>query len=356
MMRSSYKKEDVTLLLKDITGFVEPLPTQAREAFIQQGVHYCEMLPLEYQPSPKYLSEYENALQMNAVKTAEAVVCVSEKIYREKSGNIVLVSLARAGTPVGVLIKRCLEMKYHISVYHYTISIIRGVGIDRNAMKYILDRHSAESVQFVDGWTGKGAILKTLKKELDAYSGVSQKLAVLADPANITDLCGTKDDFLIPSSILNSTVSGLISRTFLRKDIIGENDFHGAVYYGELSENDRTYEFIDTVMSKITPEMSAENTTDDSCLSSLGIDEVKKIAADFGISDINLIKPSIGEATRVLLRRVPWRLLISDSLTDISCVRHLLRLAEEKGVAVEKYPLKRYKACGIIKELSSADA
>jgi len=343
----------VTLLLKDITGLVDPLATETREAFIQQGVHYCEMLPLEYQPSQKYLAEYENALKMNSQKTADAVVSVCEKIYREKGSDIVIVSLARAGTPVGILIKRCLEMKYNIKVYHYTLSIIRGKGIDRNAMKYILDRHSAESVQFVDGWTGKGAILKTLKKELDCYSGVSEKLAVLADPANITNLCGTKDDFLIPSSILNSTVSGLISRTFLRSDIIGENDFHGATYYGELSENDRTYEFIDTVMSKISSATSAENSESDSCY--CGIDEVKKIAEDFGISDINLIKPSIGETTRVLLRRVPWKLLISDNLTDMSCVSHLLRLAEEKGVAVEKYPLKRYKSCGIIKELSSAD-
>ena len=53
-------------------------------------------------------------------------------------------------------------------------------------------------------------------------------------PANITELCGTHEDILIASSCLNSTVSGLISRTFLRNDIIGINDFHGAVYYEEL--------------------------------------------------------------------------------------------------------------------------
>ena len=44
--------------------------------------------------------------------------------------------------------------------------------------------------------------------------------------ANITDLCGTHEDILIPSSCLNATVTGLISRTFLRADIIGKNDFH----------------------------------------------------------------------------------------------------------------------------------
>ena len=50
----------------------------------------------------------------------------------------------------------------------------------------------------------------------------------------VTELCGTHEDILIPSSCLNSTVSGLVSRTFLREDIIGEKDFHGAVFYEEL--------------------------------------------------------------------------------------------------------------------------
>ena len=44
---------------------------------------------------------------------------------------------------------------------------------------------------------------------------------------------------------LNCTVSGLVSRTFLRDDIIGTRDFHGAVYYGELADSDLSYEFID---------------------------------------------------------------------------------------------------------------
>ena len=34
-MRSSYKEEDVILLLKDITGMVEPQPTEERERLIE---------------------------------------------------------------------------------------------------------------------------------------------------------------------------------------------------------------------------------------------------------------------------------------------------------------------------------
>lgn len=144
---------------------------------------------------------------------------------REKGKDVVIVSLARAGTPLGVLIRRYIRSKYHYKCPDYSISIIRDRGIDKNAVKYILDRHPASSVQFMDGWTGKGVIYRELRKELSEIDGVSDVLAVLADPANLTDMCGTHEDLLIPSSCLNSTICGLISRTFLRSDIIGENDF-----------------------------------------------------------------------------------------------------------------------------------
>ena len=60
-MRSSYLESDVELLLKDITGLVEPMATKEREALIQSGVHYSEMLPLEYVPTPKYMQVYREA-------------------------------------------------------------------------------------------------------------------------------------------------------------------------------------------------------------------------------------------------------------------------------------------------------
>ena len=202
----------------------------------------------------------------------------------------------------------------------------------------------------MDGWTGKGAILNTLKRELSEYTGVSDSLAVLADPANITELYGTRSDFLIPSSCLNSTVSGLISRTFLRPDIIGENDFHGAAYYEELESEDLSSEFIDTVISKINPDKDYFPHEEESSVVT-GLDEVKRIQRDFDIDDINLIKPGIGETTRVLLRRIPWKILVN-STKDTDYLAHIFRLAEEKGVEVVQYPMERYRACGIIKKMA----
>ncbi len=232
----TYKSDDVEILLKDITGLVEPTTTAEREKLIQAGTHYCEMLPIEYEPSEEYMRLYHYALNRFSQKTADAVVTLAEKVWQDHGENLVLVSLARAGTPVGVLLKRYLRQKYHAEVPHYTISIIRGKGIDKNAVDYILSRHKEQNIQFVDGWTGKGAIKQTLRDALSSYPQLKPDLAVLSDPAYVAEKCGTNEDFLIASSCLNATVTGLLSRTFYRPDIIGKKDFHGAVFYRNLLE------------------------------------------------------------------------------------------------------------------------
>ncbi len=344
-MFGTYKEQDVTILLKDITGLVVPLGTKERERYIQSGVHYSEMLPIEYAPSDAYLAAYQNALARYAGMTAAAVAAVADQIRRDGRG--VLVSLARAGTPIGILIRRYLLETWGLELPHYTISIIRGRGIDRNAMDYILSRHPAESLQFVDGWTGKGAIQRELRQAMADYPGVHPGLAVLSDPGGLAEKRGTGDDFLIASSCLNATVSGLLSRTFCRGDIIGPNDFHGAAFYRELMDQDRTYEFIDTVAACFSTDSPAPEVGP--CAKS-ALEEVEEIAARFGIRDRNLIKPGIGEATRVLLRRLPWKVLVR-SLDDEAHLGHLYQLAREKGVELLVYPLVRYRACGLIRSL-----
>ena len=347
-MRSSYKEDDVTLLLKDITGLVSPQPTKERERLIQSGRHYSEMLPIEYVPTKEYMETYREALEVYAKPVAQAVGKLADKIISARGKDVVLVSLARAGIPIGILVKRYIKWKYRADVRHYSVSIIRGRGIDGNAMKYLLEKHSPEKLLFVDGWIGKGAILNELKKDVGAYEGVLPEIAVVADPAGVTELCGTHEDILIPSSCLNCTVSGLISRTFLRDDIIGVGDFHGAVFYGELRGADLSYELIEAIEKEVTLSSEVREVRVKGC----GIDEVRDIAERFGIPDINLIKPGIGEATRVLLRRVPWKVLIGESSRGRDELRHLIRLAQEKNVPVEYYPLTHYKCCGIIKKLA----
>ena len=206
----------------------------------------------------------------------------------------------------------------------------------------------SRSSLWMDG-PGKGAIQNELNKAMEAYPGVSAGLAVLSDPAHLAEKCGTHDDFLIASSCLNSTVSGLLSRTFYRKDIIGEHDFHGAVYYSELQGKDLTYQFIEEVASRFPIQTGA--VWEEKKNTKSAQEEVDEICRRFSISDRNLVKPSIGEATRVLLRRVPWQVLVR-SMNDEEHLGHIYQLAKEKGVPLLEYPLVNYRACGLIRTIA----
>src|SRR5690606_17580156 len=107
------------------------------------------------------------------VRLAQDIVCLARHLAERPSGCLVLVSLARAGTPIGVLLKRTLARLGRTSI-HYSISIIRDRGIDTVALDYILRRHSAGDVVFIDGWTGKGAIAGELHAAVRAYNTARQ--------------------------------------------------------------------------------------------------------------------------------------------------------------------------------------
>lgn len=353
-MKSTYSEHDVTFLLKDLSGRIEALDTTEREKKIQSGIHYSEMIPLEQKPSSNYLHAYESALNRFSASTANAVQITGDRIYNRivmelHSMEIVLISLARAGTPIGILLKHYLEKKYQIPVFHYSISIIRGKGIDCNAVHAILKNHPPNILQFVDGWIGKGTIQNELASSLSAFSHIHKKLAVLSDPANITDLCGTHEDILIPNSCLNATVSGLISRTILSPGLIQESDFHGAVFYKHLLKDDRSQHFISSIEKHFDYNSKPAAFYSPPCS---GIEEVNAIAEKYHISDLNYIKPGIGEATRVLLRRFPDKLLLVPGYEKEPMLKHLLQLAQEKDVKIEKYPFKNYKACSIIRKIA----
>ena len=104
----------------------------------------------------------------------------------------------------------------------------------------------------------------------------------------------------------------------------------------------------------IEAEFELENQIEGKAAEGLGLEEVKELARCFGVEDINFIKPGIGETTRVLLRRVPWKVLIDPRYKGSLQLAHLVRLAEEKNVPIAYYPLKHYKCCGIIKKIADA--
>lgn len=350
---SSYAAEDVGWLLQDFSDVELEAPTEEREEAIQAGgAHYAESLPVEYQPSPQYQELYQNALTASAARIARAVGTVTETVLAERSPSPVLVSLARAGTPVGVLMRRWAQARHGLDLPHYAVSIVRGRGIDANAVRWLAARHDPADVVFVDGWTGKGAITRELTAALAEYPGFNPEIVVLADPGSCVETYGTREDFLIPSACLNSTVSGLISRTVLRSDLVGPADFHGAKFYRELAGADVSTAFVDTVAAHFDEVADA---VDEEVKELLAADRtptwegwaaVERISEEYGIHDVNLVKPGVGETTRVLLRRVPWKILAQRGAgADLD---HVRLLAEQRGVPVEEVDGLPYTCVGLI--------
>ena len=74
---------------------------------------------------------------------------------------------------------------------------------------------------------------------------------------------------------------------------------------------------------------------------------VERIAAEYGIGEVNLVKPGVGETTRVLLRRVPDRILVTPGREDD--LQHVLMLAADRGVPVEPHEGLTYSCMGLIR-------
>ncbi|MFD9612635.1 phosphoribosyltransferase [Streptomyces sp. NPDC059083] len=350
---SSYAPEEVGWLLQDLSDVELEAPTEEREEAIQSGgAHYAESLPVEYQPSERYQELFHAALESSAARIARAVGTVTETVLAERSPRPVLVSLARAGTPVGVLMRRWAKARHGLDLPHYAVSIVRGRGIDANALRWLAAHHDPADVVFVDGWTGKGAITRELADAVRDFKGFDPEIAVLADPGSCVRTYGTREDFLIPSACLNSTVSGLISRTVLRSDLVGPDDFHGAKFYRELAGSDVSEAFLDAVAARFDEVAASVDTdvkellTTDRTPTWEGWAAVERISEEYGIHDVNLVKPGVGETTRVLLRRVPWKILAKRGAdADLA---HVRLLAEQRGVPVEEIDELPYSCVGLI--------
>jgi hypothetical protein len=355
----SYSPDEVAWLLSDLSGHELEAPTEEREEAIQSGgAHYAESLPVEYQPTAEYQELFAVALAGSASRLAHAVGVVTELVLAQRGPQTVLASLARAGTPVGILMRRWAQRRHGLDLPHYAVSIVRGRGIDTVALRYLAARHDPAQVMFVDGWTGKGAIARELAAAVvaaneDLGTAFAQDLAVLADTGHCVEIFGTREDYLIPSACLNSTVSGLVSRTVLNDTLIGPHRFHGAKFYATLAGSDVSAVFLDAVCDQFDtvapavardwPVLRASHRTP----TWSGWAAVQAICAEYGFTDVNLVKPGVGETTRVLLRRVPWRVLMRpDAVGELG---HVMLLARQRGVEVVEVPGLAYSCVGLIR-------
>lgn len=356
----SYRSDDVTFLLKRLPTL--PFVDIARkEQLIQSGQrHYSEMLSPETLPSPRYLAIFRSACEANREQMARDCLTLATLIAARRNGPITLVSLVRAGTPVGVILKHLLDRVLGREASHYSVSIVRDRGIDEVALRHILAQgHAPESIVFIDGWTGKGVISRVLAQAIENFNQrhactIDPGLYVLSDLAGTAACAASSLDYLIPSSILNATVSGLVSRSVLNASI-GASDFHGCVYYGEFEAHDVSCEFADSLVAAGVALAKQEGlhmplSIDRTRARAISTQYLAATMAQHGISDVNLIKPGIGEATRVLLRRVPRLLMLRNP--DAPDVAHLKVLATEKSVPLMVDTSMPYQAVSLIQSAS----
>ena len=353
----SYRPGDVRFLLKrlPLQDFVE---VADKEYLIQSGQrHYSEMLSPEALPSERYLDVFREACVANTARMAADCLALAALIAARRGTHVTLVSLARAGTPVGVVLNRLLPAVFARTSHHYSISIIRDRGIDQVALEHILALgHAPESIVFIDGWTGKGVISRELASAVKAFNArrgtrIDAGLYVLCDLAGTAACAASCDDYLIPSSILNATVSGLISRSILN-EAIGPDDFHGCVYYQQFEAHDQSQAFADgvTAQALARARMACQQSgapANRERAARLSRAYMRAALRQHGVKDVNLVKPGIGEATRVLLRRTPRLLIVRDA--NASEVAHLVLLAQEKNVPVMVDAALPYHAVSLIR-------
>jgi hypothetical protein len=361
MFSGSYDPADVTFLLKLVD--ISDTPVAEKERLIQSGRrHYSEMITRERLPSAEYLRVFHEAVQREKARLARDVLALAALVAELRPGEVTLVSLARAGTPVGVLLVRALRRHFGRSATHYSVSIIRDRGIDEAALRHVLARHSAASVVFLDGWTGKGVIARELDGAVRRFNAAHDTaldpgLFALADLSGTAAHAASSEDYLIPSAVLGATVSGLVSRSILNADVVGPGDFHGCLYYREFEAADLSRWFADEIGAEVARRWDAHGleatpvrtVAERDALRDRSTAFLGDVAARHGSRDVNLVKPGICEATRVLLRRVPDLLLLREP--DAVEVAHLQVLAREKGVPVAVEPALPYRAAALIREV-----
>lgn len=347
----AFAQNDVRFLLNPVN--IAMTSVDEKEALIQSGkAHYSDLLSQEPAPSQWHLNLFAKALQRETPRMANEVQQLCHTLIAQFNNTpIILVSLVRAGVPLGVMLQRALHDAGKTS-FHYGISIIRDRGIDSAALEWIENRHGTQGIVFVDGWTGKGAIRSQLQRSLHGRKGypTEPRLVVLADPCGCAWLSASDDDWLIPFGIMGAPVSGLISRSLWSP--VG---FHGCVQCDHLADFECGQLLVDTVdnyrqtlvsAAQIKPDLAQKARL--RCKSEA---VVLHLAERYAVDNLNRIKPGIAEATRAVLRRVPDHVLVR-AINDPD-VALLMALARDKGIHISEVgdEIGQYRAVTIIKKV-----
>lgn len=354
----SYAPEEVSFILRRM--HLETTPLEQRERNIQSGAsHYSEMIGPEDAPTRERLRLFRECLATNGVRMARDIAVLAEALAASAvKGEVTIVSIARAGTPVGVLLLHRLRMTApHLRLAHYSISVIRDRGVDVAALRWIIARHAPGSLRFVDGWTGKGTIARELQSSLrewpEAPADLHPGLWVPLDVCGVATFAASSEDYLIPSTLLGGTISGLVSRSVLPRG--EEGQLHGCVSLDHLRRHDLSRWFVREIaalMADIPP--GAEPPANASGGPARHAEALRCLAetlALHGLADANRVKLGIGETVRVLLRRLPKVVCLSPE-THLADAQMIRRLAALRAVPVETVPGLAFDALAVIASAS----
>jgi hypothetical protein len=340
----SYRPGEVEFLLRPLQ--LETTPLEERERLIQSGQsHYSEMIGPEDAPTRERLKLFRRALAANEGRFANDIARLADGIVSSAIGDeVTLVSIARAGTPVGVLLlHRLRQIAPHVRSVHFSISVIRDRGVDTAALTKILESHQPASVRFVDGWTGKGTIASELKKSLGQWKQVPDDLNtglwVPLDVSGVATAAASNRDYLIPCSLLGGTISGLVSRSVLPRTGENQPEFHGCVLLGHLRRYDLSRWFVDhmtRIVSSIPPDAAGDTLSGNDLARQNSASQCIRAMLDrYQLSDVNRIKLGIGETVRVLLRRLPKVVVMNHAISEVDAGL-IEELAAIRGVPVQR--------------------
>lgn len=333
----SYAPAEVGFLMRRMQMVTTAL--EEREQMIQSGErHYSEMIGPEDAPTRARMKLFRECLAHNGRRMAEDLSALAARMAASAvDRELVVVSIARAGTPIGVLLwHRLREIAPGLKLKHYSISVIRDRGVDYAALRWIMSRHSPASLRFVDGWTGKGTIADELRISIagwaEAPPDLDPGLWVPLDVCGAATYAASSADYLIPSTLLGGTLSGLVSRSVLPHGEEGGDAFHGCVPLDTLRRYDLSRWFIGEMLSRLA---GVPHPGGIPANASGGVPRRAETArcldlmlARHALTDRNRIKLGIGETVRVLLRRKPHTVWMSDRAnpTDADLIHRLARL------------------------------
>jgi hypothetical protein len=182
-------------------------------------------------PEPRLDLAFERLLLLSIEREKAAVLgmveALAQRVAAATPSAPLLVSILRAGVPVGALLARALGRHLAEEVPLVALSLFDGLGWDAVALEAALEDHPGRPVVFVDGWTSRGGVTGELRRSYERWTssgkpdftrGEGPRLAVLCDPRGLASFSALQADRFVPSSLFTAPETLGFSRGFATAD------------------------------------------------------------------------------------------------------------------------------------------